>query len=168
MRTNTVPSAIRIIGHPFCFLREIPIATNNIPSSIDAIIAKNPILFTPFKMDYSIMTICYVQIMSYSNDSGVKLFVHVKKQGYNSFSVFHIQGCRGCCQVSTNEICYLCTKFFVKYQLLNYALYTKPRKTAALRGLLFPSHHLSSSFSLSQVISWPVSLWYRSLIACST
>jgi len=28
------------------------------------------------------MTIGYVQIMSYSNNSGVKLFVHVKKQGY--------------------------------------------------------------------------------------
>ena len=92
MRTSTIPSAIRIIGHPFCFLRELPIATNNIPSSIDAIIAKNPILFTPFKMDYSIMTIGYFQIMSYSNNSGVKLFVHVKKQGYNSFPVLHIQG----------------------------------------------------------------------------
>ena len=63
MRTNTIPSAIRIIGHPFCFLREIPIATNNIPNSIDAIIAKNPILFTPFKMDYSIMAIGYFQII---------------------------------------------------------------------------------------------------------
>ena len=31
---------------------------------------------------YSIMTIGYFQIMRYSNDSGVKLFVHVKKQGY--------------------------------------------------------------------------------------
>ena len=94
MRTNNIPSAIRIIGHPFCFLREIPIATNNIPSSIDAIIAKNPILFTPFKMYYSIMTIGYFQIMSYSNDGGVKLFVHVKKQGNNSFSILHIQGRR--------------------------------------------------------------------------
>lgn len=67
---------------------------NNIPSSIDAIITKNPISFTPFKMDYSIMTIGYFQVMSYGNDSGVKFFVHVKKQGYNSFSVLRIQGCR--------------------------------------------------------------------------
>ena len=89
MRTNNIPSAIRIIGRPFCFLREIPITTNNIPSSIDAIIAKNPILFTPFKMNYSIMTISYFQIMSYSNNCSAKFFVHFEKQCYNSFFVFH-------------------------------------------------------------------------------
>ena len=52
----------------------------NIPSSIDAIIAKNPILFPPFKLNHSIMEIGYFQIMSDSNNSSVKFFVHFKNQ----------------------------------------------------------------------------------------
>lgn len=91
IRTNTIPSVIRIIDHPLCFLRDNPMTIKNNPSSIDAIIAKNPILFTPFKLNHSIMTIGYFQIMSDSNNSSVKFFVHFKKQGYNSFSVLHIQ-----------------------------------------------------------------------------
>lgn len=139
IRTNTIPSVIRIIDHPLCFLRDNPMTIKNIPSSIDAIIAKNPILFTPikfgicpastrtwaenfrprrecvrkssgaldgadavsnllltfpgwtFKMNHSIMEIGYFQIMSDSDNSSVKFFVHFKKQGYNSFSVLHIQ-----------------------------------------------------------------------------
>lgn len=38
---------------PLCFLQEIPKAIKNIPNNIDAIIPKNPISFTPFKMNYS-------------------------------------------------------------------------------------------------------------------
>lgn len=80
-----------MIGHPFCFLRETPMITKNIPNSSDAVIAKNPILFTPFKMNYSVMTISHFQIMSYSNDCSIKFLVHSKQQCYNSFSVIHIQ-----------------------------------------------------------------------------
>lgn len=74
-----MPNTVMMIGQPFCFLREIPMITKNIPSKNDAIIAKNPILFTPFNMNYSVMTIGYFQIMRYSNDCSIKFFVHSKQ-----------------------------------------------------------------------------------------
>lgn len=60
-------------------LREIPKAIKNIPINMEIIITKKLILFAPFKTNYSIMTVSYFQIMSYSNNGSVKFFVHFKK-----------------------------------------------------------------------------------------